>query len=601
MTSPVLPPPPQKNKSFLSEGPFWFYLLLALALVWLEQYATAKHVWMTGAIRDTDDAMRLVEVRDFLAGQGWFDLHQYRVMAQSGGILMHWSRLVDAPIAALILFFDFFTTRETSEILARLVWPAVLQVGLFATVLTLMKRLAGSQALFAGAIVIGFGYGIASQFEPGRIDHHSVQLLLCMLAVLFAHISLTRPKMAFWSAVMLTLMLAVGFEILAGAAILSFCFFIAWIFDRPHATQSLQFLGLGFVVSGPLVFFATMPSSLYTRLFCDAQSYALPVALLVCGLSAILLAELSPLLTTHRARIIATTCAAAAFVFLFSQIAWDCRAGPLAQVPPDIWDAWMSNVYEGKGTIRLMYEDILTTLPYIGFATVGFFCTLATFYLAKGNRWAWLPLTFLAISHFALSFASFKISAIASCFMWPACAFTVTYLRGRSQLAMAALYILLVPSFWVLPALVEASQNKEKETRDKKSSDCFSPQSYAAFAKRPVGKVLAPIDLGAHLLAYTPHNVYGAPYHRNVQGIRTSVNGLYQAEAKALPIIKSASPDYVVLCDGIGELNGIQKDAPDSIGARLLRNEKIAGFEKISGSDPVMVWKIYPRNFTAAQ
>ena len=583
------------------EGPFWFYLLLALGLVWLEQYATAKHVWLTGAIRDTDDAMRLVEVRDFLSGQRWFDLHQYRVMPQSGGILMHWSRLIDAPIAALILCFDLFTSRETAETLARLVWPALLQVGLFAVVLTLIKRLAGRQALFAGAIVTGFGYGIAAQFEPGRIDHHSVQLLLCMLAILFAHLSLTRPRMAFWSAVMLTLMLAVGFEILAGAAILSFCFFVAWIFDRPHSRQALQFLGLGFAISGPLVFFATMPASLYTTLFCDAQSYALPVALLSCGLIAIVLSELSPRLKAWPARCIATGCAAAGFILLFSQIAWECRAGPLAQVPPEIWTQWMSGVYEGKGVLQLLHEDPFGVLPYMGFASVGFFCTLATFYLEKGKRWMWAPLTFLALSHVLFCFVTIRVIAIASCLMLPACAFTLTYLRERSQLAMAMLYILLVPSFWALPAFVNASRDTGGEATTKKTAECFSPQSYLAFSKLPPGSVLAPIDLGAHLLAYTPHTVYGAPYHRNVEGIRISVKGLYQPVAKALPVITAAKPDYLLLCDGIGELNGIQKDAPDSLAARLLRNETIPGFEKLSGSDPIMVWRVYPRNFNAAQ
>ncbi|MGO7426910.1 hypothetical protein ACCT09_45980, partial [Rhizobium ruizarguesonis] len=43
---------------------------------------------------DNDDGMRLVEVRDFLAGQGWFDLMQYR-LGLDGGTLMHWSRLID--------------------------------------------------------------------------------------------------------------------------------------------------------------------------------------------------------------------------------------------------------------------------------------------------------------------------------------------------------------------------------------------------------------------------------------------------------------------------------------------------------------------------
>src|SRR5471030_1731840 len=52
----------------------------------------------------TDDAMRLTEVRDLLAGQSWFDLTQWRMNAPFG-LPMHWSRLIDAPIASLILLF----------------------------------------------------------------------------------------------------------------------------------------------------------------------------------------------------------------------------------------------------------------------------------------------------------------------------------------------------------------------------------------------------------------------------------------------------------------------------------------------------------------
>ena len=54
-----------------------------------------------GEMLSTDDAMRLVEVRDFLAGQGWFDLTQYR-LSPPDGVPMHWSRLIDLPLAALI-------------------------------------------------------------------------------------------------------------------------------------------------------------------------------------------------------------------------------------------------------------------------------------------------------------------------------------------------------------------------------------------------------------------------------------------------------------------------------------------------------------------
>ena len=38
---------------------------------------------------DNDDIMRLVEVRDLLGGQSWFDMMQYR-LGLADGTLMHW-------------------------------------------------------------------------------------------------------------------------------------------------------------------------------------------------------------------------------------------------------------------------------------------------------------------------------------------------------------------------------------------------------------------------------------------------------------------------------------------------------------------------------
>src|SRR4051812_39520237 len=55
----------------------------------------------TPLILDTDDAMRLTMVHDFLAGQGWFDLVQHRLNTPYGGEI-HWSRLIDLPEAMLL-------------------------------------------------------------------------------------------------------------------------------------------------------------------------------------------------------------------------------------------------------------------------------------------------------------------------------------------------------------------------------------------------------------------------------------------------------------------------------------------------------------------
>ena len=51
---------------------------------------------------DNDSLMRMAMVHDLIGGQGWFDPMQYR-MGLDGGFAMHWSRLVDAPLAAISL------------------------------------------------------------------------------------------------------------------------------------------------------------------------------------------------------------------------------------------------------------------------------------------------------------------------------------------------------------------------------------------------------------------------------------------------------------------------------------------------------------------
>src|SRR5689334_7529729 len=54
------------------------------------------------SLGDTDDNMRIMQVRALLDGQGWYDLRQYRLNPPFGADI-HWSRLVDLPIAALKL------------------------------------------------------------------------------------------------------------------------------------------------------------------------------------------------------------------------------------------------------------------------------------------------------------------------------------------------------------------------------------------------------------------------------------------------------------------------------------------------------------------
>jgi hypothetical protein len=146
--------------------------------VWLA--VAAVSVWSDGArvpvaLPDSDDAMRLVQVRDLLAGQPWYDLMQYRLGAEPG-TLMHWSRLVDAPIAALIVGLRLLLGAEAAERIALTIWPLIPALLLLPCATLVGQRLAGRGGAALALASAAGAVPLVRHFAPGRIDHHNVQL-----------------------------------------------------------------------------------------------------------------------------------------------------------------------------------------------------------------------------------------------------------------------------------------------------------------------------------------------------------------------------------------------------------------------------------------
>ena len=93
------------------------WMLVAVAILFL-----ARDVVATWEMGDPDDQMRLLQVRDWVAGQSWWDITQYRMNAPDGGD-MHWSRLVDVPLALVIVAATPFLGQATAEQLAATAVP----------------------------------------------------------------------------------------------------------------------------------------------------------------------------------------------------------------------------------------------------------------------------------------------------------------------------------------------------------------------------------------------------------------------------------------------------------------------------------------------
>ena len=156
-----------------------FVVLLGLAWLLVVFQLMAEFWAATGyTFPDTDDAMRLVEVRDFLAGQGWFDLHQARVAPPEGF----------DPIGALdrcrsrrfFLVFRLFVDRALAERLMVALWPVLWLIRMGAAT-AIAWRMAAARPRISPCCWRCWPPGWDS--SAGRIDHHNVQLALAMVVI----------------------------------------------------------------------------------------------------------------------------------------------------------------------------------------------------------------------------------------------------------------------------------------------------------------------------------------------------------------------------------------------------------------------------------
>ncbi|HKY94830.1 MAG TPA: hypothetical protein VJL84_05965, partial [Kiloniellales bacterium] len=141
-----------------------------------------------------DDAMRLVQVRDLLQGQDWFDLTQHR-LGPGEGTPMHWSRLVDAPIAGLILALTPLVGGAKAEAVTATLWPLLLVLPLVLFVAATARALGGRGGDIVGSILAAALAFTSFKFAPGALDHHNVQLVLLAMTLAGVVLSRERPRL----------------------------------------------------------------------------------------------------------------------------------------------------------------------------------------------------------------------------------------------------------------------------------------------------------------------------------------------------------------------------------------------------------------------
>ena len=226
-----------------------FALLLGLAWLLVVLQLVAQN-WAETAqtLLDTDDAMRLVQMRDWLAGQGWYDT-DFSARAAAAGYESHWSRLIDAGLAGTLWVFGLFFDAALAERLMRTVWPMLWLLPAMAGTAAIAWRIAGREAALIALLLALVGLPAFHQFRPGRIDHHNVQIALSVLVVA-ATVWSDRVRWAAYAAGALTgLALAIGLECLPYLLVCAAAFALRYVVDRDGAQAAADYgLALAAVV-----------------------------------------------------------------------------------------------------------------------------------------------------------------------------------------------------------------------------------------------------------------------------------------------------------------------------------------------------------------
>src|ERR1700694_2756479 len=317
-----------------------------------------------GETLSTDDAMRLVQVRDLLAGQGWFDLTQYR-LSPPDGVAMHWSRLIDLPLAALIRTGAMVLPQALAERVATIVWPAALLLIFLAGAARLARELAGDAAARLALIFAALTAPVLQHFRPGAIDHHNAQLALLVWSLALMARAPVRPREAALAGLLCAISLAIGQEMAPGIAAIAAVTALRWVARGEAAKHATAGFALAFAAATLAFFAATVPPARYASAACDALSI-LQVA--AAGIGGIGLAALT------RARALSSAgrrfaALAALGLLLGATMGFAfpaCLSDPFGLLDPRLSELWLSNVNATRSIVAMLRDLPREALAYYG-------------------------------------------------------------------------------------------------------------------------------------------------------------------------------------------------------------------------------------------
>lgn len=523
---------------------------------------------------DSDDVMRLIQIRDFFAGQHWFDLTQYR-MGPGVGTDMHWSRIVDLPMIILIGFFDIFLPYEWAEKIGISLWPPLCSGLVIWGVFTGVRHLGGKFSYIFAALLLGFLLVWHYRFAPGGIDHHNLQLALIAISIGHALDPQLRPKNYIISGVALALSVGIGMEVYAFVGIITGYMTVAWLIAGDKASNATQGFGLAFAITLAAIFITMISPKNYSVIHCDAFSLITLCAGAAGGIGLMFAAKLTSdksfLWRFGSVVVLGLIC----LVILAAQ-APQCLANPLDSLPADVKELWLGNIQEAQPLLSGQ-EDVPLIIAYaLGPTSIAILVALRQIFrknkIQQYSLLAVLIAVSLALSLYQSRFHVFSgIIALFILAPWIASIFEKENETEGTRLKYIGALALSLPYIWCFPVmLVMAAQDEDTSGNEEARKVCYSQNVFDVLSRLPEGRVVIASNGTPHVLKNTAHKTLSGNYHRNADGILSNIRIFMQGGDKSLELITAHSVDYLHVCRTTTETSEYTENNEHGLLSRLI-------------------------------
>ena len=577
----------------------WRLLILLAWLLYGAWLIYARWHYITGfVLTDTDDNMRMSQVRALLAGQDWFDLRQYK-MNWPAGANIHWSRLVDLPIAGLILFGRLFMSGAHAEQMAIGVAPLLPLLLLLVSLALIVRRLVAPAAWPLAIACLFFASSTMGMFQPTRIDHHNWQLALLALAVA----GISDPRRARGGATLgiaTALSLAIGLEMIIYLALAGATMVLFWIRDRDERRRLATYAAT--LAGGTALAFLLFASYANRAAVCDALSPVWLSDALLGGALLLGLAAWSPANWRYR---LGTAATAAILIAAFHALAWPHCLSRLEGVSPELYQLWLSHVREARPVYRHGWR---TATAILGIPVAGLVGWGVLAWAARGE-WDRLQRIFGALlpaaTALALLFWQTRTGPAAQMLAIPGAVALVWILAPRAFASNNSLVRVLGTAVIVLaglgaavPLVLDNLPRKTSTPREgaiaSANNNCPSLWAMKPVAQQPAGTVFTFGDLAPRVITVTHHRSIIGPYHRNGEQILDTMHAFRGTADEAHAILRKYHSDYLLTCPMMSQSTVFAAEAPKGFYAQLEKGQVPAWLKRIDlGKDnPMKMWRV---------